>query len=391
MGFERLDNLADISSADVFDQVDNKFGTQRELKSKHAREAGEYALGSGSSDSLNDPRAFTAVILNVRDLSLVRVFHEGAEINISSSGTNLTETRIVDVEIDRSQIIYPQPKFNPQISRVDGNHRLSAVPAVDERENLIFPTVPFDLFVGLSTDQERKLFRDINGTQVKMNTAHLAQIHISLEGDGALLDNKSRSIWLAKRLAGPGFAFQDMVYMGGAKVGLKNASGSLPPINLNSLDSMMKETLRGLETLQVELFPEELIDEARAGDSIAFEEIVQNGEKLATLLNRFWLAVRNNFPEAWQDKKNHILLQSIGLMGTSKFATEVIRDLISEHKVDQPSFDMELKKLVSVGFNFDKSNYSGFAGGAGASKVFVQLVEKRVEGKASVGPVLGQL
>lgn len=390
-GFAKLELLSDISSADVFDQVDNKFGTQRPLKAKHATEAAQYAIESSSRDAKSDPRAFTEIILNVRDLGAIRILHEGEQIEFSSMKTFQGGTLVVDIEVDTDALDFPQDKYKPQISRVDGNHRLSAVPALSERDDLLFPEIPFALFVGLEPDQERKIFRDINGNQVKMNTAHLAQIHITLEGDGAVLDSKARSLWLAKKLCSPGFAFQDMVYMGGSKSGLKALAGAVPPINLNSLESMVRETLRGLESLQLELFPDEKIGEAIEGDEYAFSEILENASRLATLVNRFWLAIKAEYPDAWQDKKNHILLQSIGLMSTSKFASELIRELIADSDISQQAFTMEVKKLASAGFSYEKKFYEGFAGGAGAQKVFGQLLSKRAEGQDKIGHLLGEL
>jgi DGQHR domain-containing protein len=391
IGFAGLDVLADISSADEYDQIDNKFGTQRPLKSAHAREASEYAFGAVSANANADPRAFSEVILNARDAELVKVYRDGRLLDFRSVDSGSGNTTVVDLEINLELLSYPQPKFGPQISRVDGNHRLSAIPPIGDRDGVEFPSIPFALFVDLTSDQERKLFRDINGTQVKVNTAHLSQIHIALEGDRAILDPGSRSLWVTKKLASPGFAFQEMVYMGGAKAGIKKATGSTPPINLNSLDSMVKETLRGLEGILVELFPEDKVDSARAGDVDDFEDLLMNGEKLANLLNRFWVAVKDAFPEAWQDKRNHILLQSIGLMGTSKLASEVIRELVREQRVDPSAFAMEIRKIKSAGFSYDKGQYSGFAGGAGAQKVFTQLIEKRAEGRNTIGPVIDQL
>src|SRR5947199_9468547 len=41
-GFARLCDLARLSKADIYDQVNNPTGTQRDLNPKHAREAYEY-------------------------------------------------------------------------------------------------------------------------------------------------------------------------------------------------------------------------------------------------------------------------------------------------------------------------------------------------------------
>ncbi|HTD41107.1 MAG TPA: hypothetical protein VK671_10840, partial [Mucilaginibacter sp.] len=41
-GYEKLSTLSEISKADIYDQKINPTGTQRDLSSKHAREAYEY-------------------------------------------------------------------------------------------------------------------------------------------------------------------------------------------------------------------------------------------------------------------------------------------------------------------------------------------------------------
>src|ERR1041385_5929820 len=41
-GFAKLGDLADISQADIYHQVDNPTGTQRELSLTHARDAHDY-------------------------------------------------------------------------------------------------------------------------------------------------------------------------------------------------------------------------------------------------------------------------------------------------------------------------------------------------------------
>jgi hypothetical protein len=55
-GFARLDVLAAISAPDVYDQIDNQYGTQRDLKSKHALECFDYALDSLAVTPEDNPR-----------------------------------------------------------------------------------------------------------------------------------------------------------------------------------------------------------------------------------------------------------------------------------------------------------------------------------------------
>lgn len=391
-GYAELDALARISGADVFDQIENKFGTQRELKPKHAKDAGDYAMKSKLIPATDDPRAFTEIILNVRDMNVVNIKSNGRQFDLKSFEQVPDDEVIhVDIEISLDRLNIPAAKFAPQISRVDGNHRLSAIDSSFEAQDSEYPLVPFAMFIGLTKDQERKLFRDINGKQEKMVTAHLSQIQISLEGDNAILDPSSRSLWIAKRISSAGWVFENMVFEGGSKTGLKQELGSIPPISLTSLDSMVRTTLRGIEPYLLELFPDQLVNDAKQGDEESLSELVAKGEKLAKILNMFWLSIRTEFIEAWQDKKNHILLQSIGLNGTSKFAADLIRELVQENKVNQPSFDLEVKKLKAAGFDYSKSKYEGFAGAAGAQKIWEIMTEKKIAGGDTITAVLENL
>lgn len=73
-GFARLDELALISRADVFDQKINPLGTQRNPSKPHAKQVLEYALGSLEQPANTSPHAFPEIILNARDVSAIRLF-----------------------------------------------------------------------------------------------------------------------------------------------------------------------------------------------------------------------------------------------------------------------------------------------------------------------------
>jgi len=70
-GYARLDVLAAVSSPDVYDQIHNEHGTQRDLSSKRSRDALTYALEAVEMSPATNPRCFTEVILNVRDKSVI--------------------------------------------------------------------------------------------------------------------------------------------------------------------------------------------------------------------------------------------------------------------------------------------------------------------------------
>lgn len=84
------------------------------------------------------------------------------------------------------------------VSRVDGNHRLFYA-AGDDRRNPLLAPVPFQIHVGLTRDQERSLFVDINANQKGLNTSHLAIMQSKLTPEEIeVRDHLDR--WISHRL-----------------------------------------------------------------------------------------------------------------------------------------------------------------------------------------------
>lgn len=130
-GFASLEVLADISSADLFDQEENKFGTQRDLSVSHSREASLYALESLDYEAATEPRAFPEIVLNLRDPNVVTVLKNDEELDFTSGEIFQGQPLVVDLVINTSALDWPPRKYQPKISRVDGNHRLSRVPEIE--------------------------------------------------------------------------------------------------------------------------------------------------------------------------------------------------------------------------------------------------------------------
>lgn len=381
-GFTQMDTLADISGPDVYDQVSNPLGTQRDLLPKHAKEASGYATESLEADAESDPRAFPEVILNVRDESIIHVIVDGDAVPFTSLDSDGLMNKQVSLEISLADIKYPPNNKDPQISRLDGNHRLSHVPKLEEREDEGFPTIPFAIFIGLSKDQERKLFADINGTQVKMNTSHLSQIRMQLDGDKLLLDSKTRPLWFAKKLTADGAVFSDVVFKGGAKGGVRQQKGFVPPLNLATLKSMVAETLKKLEAEFNQVVSADLLDRAIAGEKEAMQQVVKYADMFLKLQGYYWSAIKTVYSDAWQDhkKRQYVLFQSVGTLALSRFGGDLIADLMNKGRATPGDFVTEVNKLLNAGLTLSKAPYEGFAGLAGATRVYSDIQSKYKEG-----------
>lgn len=393
--FARLDFLADISGADVFDQVTNPEGTQRELKRTHAKEAYDYAMDAQSVDPFEDARAFTEVILNVRNTQAVEIEVDGKPVDISQleleNGTPISGELLL--HIDRLE--YPSASSNPGISRVDGNHRLSSVEPLGKRSSDIeFPVISFAMFIGLTKEQELKVFADINGKQQKMDTSHLNQILANQKGDKALLSDKNRGKWFAKQLSLPKAPFDGLVFMGGSRKGLKKRDGVSPPITFTGLTTMMNHTLKGMDELIAKDMSLEDCAAAAAGDKDKMARILQYAEGFAVLIKNFWFAVADTFPEAWNDKKKveYILFDSTGHVALSMLAGSVITKAVQEHKFEIEDFKRQLQAIREGGVSLRKSSFpSGLAGMSGTKVVYEALLNARESGNTGLGAIIADL
>ena len=360
-GFAPVSTLSCISGPDVFDSELNETGTQRELNRPHASECMDYAVGSASVETGTDPRAFPEVILNARDRGVVEVYdiEDSDRLLDFSSLTQVSEfdTRIVGVRVLTDALTFPIPQFNPQISRVDGNHRLSGVD-IDEilagEQVDADVSVPFCLLVGLETDQEVKLFRDINGEHKGMDVTHLMNIATRLEGDELATDEKRRHVWYARKLMESSRAFAGKVFLGGSKSGVKQRYGQVPPLKLNTLASAIRVQLQhAVLTKSRNLSPDAML----------------------LLLDRYWSAVANTFPAEWNDKRGYILLQTIGLNGFAELGAVLLDRAINDQKFDIENFEAPLRAVRdAVSLSRDSEEWRGVAGAGGARRVAQALI-----------------
>jgi DGQHR domain-containing protein len=365
-GFAAMDTLSSLSIADEYDQALNPSGTQRDLHIPHARQIANYVRTIVEDTSR--PGGFPEVILNVRK---TEVIHKITRNEMPIDVEELQPGDFVSIQFQSDQVERLNQRFDPAISRVDGNHRLAAV-EVETEVLAVWPQIPFALFIGLKKVDERSLFATINGNQRKMNTSHLSNIAASLAGDQLLLEPKSTPLWFAELLSEDGRVFSDRVYKGGSKQGLKEKYGFVPPLTLQQLKESLKLTLDELGTfLDTAL---EARHDAKNSEESA-EALVKQAGELGVAIERYWIAVSKAFPDAWQENsgsKKFILFQSIGLNAFSRYAGRVILDL-SKTGLTQENFDRRLEKLAHS-FDIEKTNFEGIAGGGGAARVLTELL-----------------
>jgi hypothetical protein len=100
--------------------------------------------------------------------------------------------------------------------------------------------------------------------------------------------------------------------------------------------------------------------------------LVGQPDTILNIVDNFWKAVARVFPEEWNDKKNFILLQSIGLNGFGEFAGTVI-----DRAGDNVSEDDFAQVLTSVKpeIRLEREAHPGVAGAGGASQIAKMLLD----------------
>lgn len=290
-----LAQLALLSQADVFDQEANPDGLQRDLSAAHANEAYEYVNRDRDPEY---PRAFPEVVLNVRDKRVVEM-----EPIADDDGTGLKRFRLrFDLGKMRDGKV--------AVSRVDGNHRLFFAPGDDRRDPLL-AYCPFQIHVGLSREQERSLFVDINANQKGLNTSHLAIMRGRLTPEEEEI-RLHRDRWIAMRLVDdPESPWHGLVHLGGSKKGART-QGLTRPVNFASLLGGVQKTLSKSQYIH------------DLTDPMAQYVVIRN----------YWTAVKQQFAQEWAQPKEYLLLRNMGVWSLSLLAGAIIDRSMSRGRAD---------------------------------------------------------
>ncbi len=350
-GYAPLSHLAMLSQADVFDQVANPDGLQRDLSPKHASDAYEYTARQPDPAR---PRAFPEVVINVRDKRVVDLE--------PLSTTNGAEGELVRVRFDLKKMPAGGKVF---VSRVDGNHRLYYA-AGDDRRDPLLACAPFQLHIGLTRDQERSLFVDINSNQKGLNTSHLAVMQGKLTPEEQeIRDHLDR--WIARRLTDdPVSPWHGLIHLGGSKKGSR-IQGLTRPVNFASLQAGVHRTLAKSQYIHD----------------------LSNPHAQYMVIRNFWTAVKRTFAQEWANPKGHLLLKNIGVMSLSILGGTIIDRCIPRGRVDTEGMSIYLGK-ARVRFDWDASatgdrSLAGMTGNQAALLVAGEMAAELADEPGSTG------
>jgi DGQHR domain-containing protein len=323
-GFARLSDLARMSKADIYDQINNPTGTQRDLNPKHAKEAYEYV----SSREL----AFWAeVFLCVRNKKAMAFKPDKGQLAMGVLSINM------DLATNSQSIA---------ISRVDGNHRLHYADGHQEDMPAIDREVSFCLAYDLTLEEEIVLFRDINDNQRRMNTSHLDNIEARLTPE-EVLKQREPEIYISRKLGQDSSSpLHSRVYEGGKK----SAGQDIP---LRTLALGIKYML------------------ARPTKLTA----MRDAEAQYKLIKNYLIAVRKWQPDSWDEPRKYLILRGAGLWAILMIGAEVIDRVLTKGSF---SVDAMLSVLTS-GRDWDWSNkgdFQGYGGAGGAQQITTNVVSE---------------
>jgi DGQHR domain-containing protein len=309
--------LARISRADIYDQIENPTGTQRDLNPKHAREAYEYV-------KTHDLAFWPEVFLCARDKKVASF----------SSIQEIPNTGILRINLNRlnnnNEIV---------ISRVDGNHRLHFADGSYEDYPPIDKEVSFCLAYDLSLEEEIVLFRDINDNQRRMNTSHLDNIEARLT-PAEQLKLKEPEIYIARNLGlEEDSPLYQRIYSGGKKIHGQD-------IPLRSLSLGIRYMLNRPTKLRA------------LRDADAQYKVIKN----------YFEAVKKWQPLAWQEPRKYIVLRGAGLWAICLIGADVIDRVLKKGTFT----DEAMYEILTSGRNWDwsnKGNFQGYSGAGGAQKI----------------------
>ncbi len=339
-GTAALSNLARISQADVFDQVTNPNGLQRDLSRKHAAAAYEYAAREPIEAF---PRAFPEVVLNVRDLAVVRVERErwnGAPV-------------LVEITFDLAKI---ERAKSVKVSRVDGNHRLYYANGDGNDRQPLSISAPFQLHLGLTREQEGALFLDINASQKGLNTSHLSVLRSKLTPADVEVAQHPERVYALRLATDELSPWNGLVHLGGSKAGSK-AQGITRPVSFTSLASGVRRILSKSQYIH------DLTDP----------------DAQYQLIRTYWKAVEQTWPEAWAKPSDFYVCKNIGVQALSALGGTVLDRAMASGDIEQDQIAELLAPTVKV---FDwhrdatRGGVTGMSGNRAALIVAGELAAK---------------
>lgn len=322
-GYASIADLASISKADIYDQNNNPLGTQRDLSTKHAREAYYYVKEQQFA-------FWPEVFLCERRKNVVQFIP-------IEKGSVFGELHI-NLEIAQNKKIIA-------ISRVDGNHRLNYADGNDPKYPAIHKTVSFCMAYNLNLEQEISLFRDINDNQKRMNTNHLAKVQVRLTPEEKL-KQKNPVLYIAHKLG------EDTKSPLFGRVNYGSKKDEQLDIPLGTLRTGLEYMLSRTKELQI------------LDVDGQYKEI-----------RNYFSAVKNWQPDAWSKSKEYLMMRGSGLWAICFIGAYVIDRVLLAQKFSADDM-LEILNSSKRKWNWSTNgDFKGLGGRDGALEITKKVVK----------------
>lgn len=336
-GTAALKDLTRVSQVDVFDQVRNPQGLQRDLSKAHALAAYNYVAKPADEQR---PRAFPEVMLNVRDKAVVDV----RDVNIvNADGLDVTEDlnvgalKVVAITFDLDKIDRAK---TVKVSRVDGNHRLFFGNGDGKDREPLDASVPFSLTLGLTREQEGSIFLDVNAEQKGLNTSHLHVLRGRLTPDEVELELHPERVYALRLAQDEASPWCELVHLGGSRRGSKEAH-IVRPVTFVALEQGVRRTLRKSPYLQ---------------------EVTTHDARYA-LIRNYWQAVKQVFPEAWEHPAEYLILKNLGVSTFSQLGGTIIDRSMAKQAIEVEDMVAMLTAVKdTVDWHKESTDVAGMSG-----------------------------
>ena len=305
LGFASAAQLCRSSFSDVLDETSGA-GYQRRFCSEHSLAFKRYIQTDGATTI---PLTFNLRQGNPQRWSLERGRHDQlATLKLDAGGP-------------------------PVMAQVDCQHRLGYL-----RESPI--SFPFMVFLGLSVEEEMRIFRDINGKAKGLNSSLLDFTEAKLAQED--LGRAHPEIALALRLQeDPDSPWRHQLDLGGNRT-----NGTQRVASLRTMQKAIRRFRR----------------EAQSEASL---------EEVGRQLIAFWKAIAQVYAYQWLQPRRHLIRKGIGVYSLMSMAGLLVREAQGrDRRIDKDYF---LEKLSDFSDRIDWSTagpMKGFGGAHGADQAF---------------------
>jgi len=317
----------------------------------HKGQAGSYSVLLGSatlatlhSVSFTDPYNMDSDEGVQRPLNKAHAKEFKKYIEKGENGSKVTAPPLIfsmrkEAKVQNGHLVLPGDE--KLLARVDCQHRLEYTDDVNV-------SLPFVIYMGLSKPEETSIFTTINDKHMGL-TKSLVDSH-SLTLSKAPEEELPHIAIAAKLNKDSDSPWHDAVNTGGIS---KSTPGAKRIITLRTFQEANRVLISGARCQTADF------------------------ETKYNVANSFWKAVKQVFPDAWDDSRKHLLTKGVGIAALAELGTWVLEDTLGKDDTTVAAMSEHLGKLEGFDWGNKTSPLAlvgGQKGARAAAKAFIKVV-----------------